>query len=307
MENIELLESLCAIPGTSGDESKVRDFVLAYSLANMDSWINKPVILHGEGFQDNLVLIFGKPRIAFYAHMDTVGFTVRYDNYVVPVGGVDAKTGDEVVFEMNGKKESARLIAETRKLPAVLDFQKPIEPGTTLTYKPDFSVEKDFIKSPYLDDRLGVWALLMMAKEAENIALVFTTWEEHGGGAAGFLARYLLEKYATRMAIIADVTWSTEGVFPGNGPVVSLRDSRIPRKVFTDKVRHVLQTAGMGFQLEVESQGGSDGMEIQHLPYPIDWCFIGPPSHDPHMSKESVHLKDAENFPKVLACLAKDL
>jgi putative aminopeptidase FrvX len=69
----------------------------------------------------------------------------------------------------------------------------------------------------------------------------------------------------------------------------------------------VLATAGMEFQLEVESQGGSDGMEIQHLPYPIDWCFIGPPSHDPHMSKESVHLKDAENFPKVLACLANGL
>jgi putative aminopeptidase FrvX len=239
--------------------------------------------------------------------MDTVGYTVRYDNYLVAVGGIDAKTGDQLVFEQNGKTECTRLIAESRKTPALIDFPKVLEPGTTLSYFPEFQIDKDFIHSPYLDNRLGVWAVLQMAARAENIALIFTTWEEHGGGAAGFLARFLHEKYGTMQAIIADVTWSTEGVFPGKGPVVSLRDSRIPRRAYTSKIRQILTEAGHSFQLEVEAHGGSDGMEIQQLPWPIDWCFIGPPSENPHTSRESVHINDARAFVQVLEVLAENL
>jgi putative aminopeptidase FrvX len=58
--------------------------------------------------------------------------------------------------------------------------------------------------------------------------------------------------------------------------------------------------AGIPFQLEVEFYGGSDGKEIQNLPYPIDWCFIGPPSDNPHSSLETVHKEDVTGFVQML-------
>jgi putative aminopeptidase FrvX len=304
---MELLEKLCAIPGTSGDEGRVRDFLLEYCIDEMDSWKNKPEIWHGAGFQDNLVLVFGKPKVAFYAHLDTVGFTIRYDNYVVPIGGVDGATGDLLVFEQDGKTQETHLIFEEDSELTMVDAVQKLEPGTTLTYAPKFIQENDFVKSPYLDDRLGVWALLQLAPWAENIALVFTTYEEHGGGGAGYIARILFEKYRLSRSIIADVTWSTVGVFPGKGPVISLRDSRIPRKQYVDEIRRIAKESGIPYQLEVEFQGGSDGREIQHLPYPIDWCFIGPPSENPHAALESVHSADIGSFVEFLATLAREL
>ncbi len=304
---MELLEKLCSVPGTSGDESLIRDFILEFVQQERHTWHHQPEIWFGDGFQDNLVLVFGKPKVAMYAHLDTVGFTVRYDNYVVPVGGIDGATGDQLVFSRNGKSEFTRLIVEEDNELVMVDAMQTIEPGTTLTYAPSFSLEGDFVRSPYLDDRLGVWALLQLAPWANDMALVFTTYEEHGGGGAGFLARLLFEKYQVNKALIVDVTWSTNGVFPGKGPVISLRDSRIPRKAFVDQLREIATRSGVPYQLEVESHGGSDGKEIQNLPFPIDWCFIGPPSENPHSALESVHKADVENFVALLAELAKEL
>jgi putative aminopeptidase FrvX len=306
-QKFELLKQLCAIPGTSGDELRVRDFILEYTEQNQKNWKTAPRLFFGDGFQDNLIMVFGKPRTAFYAHMDTVGYTVRYDNYLISVGSPEGAAGDQLIFEENGKLLNTTLLGQIRKAPLLIDFPRPLETGTTLTYQPAFETDKEFIHSPYLDNRLGIWALLQLAEEAENAALVFSTWEEHGGGSVGYLARFLFDEYGIGQAIIADVTWSTEGVFPGKGPVISLRDSRIPRKAFTGKIRQLLTDKKLPFQLEVEAHGGSDGTELQHTALPIDWCFIGPPSENPHTSRESVHIGDVESFQNILACLAANL
>ena len=297
---MELLKTLCSIPGTSGDEGAIRDFVFDYVFSNQRNWNHLPEIWKGDGFQDNLVLVFGKPKIAFYAHMDTVGYTIRYDNYVIPIGGIDGNTGDALVFEKEGKLLETKLINEEESELSLIDAHLPVIPGTPLSYKANFIQEDVLIKSPYLDDRLGVWGLLQLAPTANNIALVFTTYEEHGGGAAGHLARLLFEKYGTYKAIIADVTWTSKGVQLGRGSVVSLRDSRIPRRAFVNELRKIFKMAGIPFQLEVEFYGGSDGKEIQNLPYPIDWCFIGPPSDNPHSSLETVHKEDVAGFIQML-------
>ena len=305
---MKILEQLCALHGTSGDEFRVRDFVLAKVIEITKDYQGPHELWYGDGCQDNLAVIFGTPKIAYYAHMDTVGYTVRYDNYVVPIGGTDGKTGDTLVYESEGKWLETKLIMEESEGEGVLmlvDSKTPISPGTTLTYKPGFQLTEDQIQSPYLDNRLGVWALLQLMekeqkKELRNVAFVFTTYEEHGGGAAGFLARRLYKEYKTDKAIIVDITWATNGVFPGKGPAISLRDSRIPRKSFVNSIVAKAKAANISFQQEVEYHGGSDGREIQNLPYPIDWIFIGPPSDNQHSSLETVNRGDVEGFVELL-------
>lgn len=301
---MQLLENLCAIPGTSGDETLVRDFLIGYFTDPARPWKQQPELKWGKGYKDNLLVIFGKPKRAFYAHMDTVGYTVRYDNYVVPIGGIDSHSGDILVYNLGGKQAETKLIQGVADDQVLVDSLVPIPAGTTLTYKPDFQIENDLLTSPYLDNRLAIWALLQISDGVEDCAFAFTSFEEHGGGGAGMLARMLYEAYGTDEAIIADITWATEGVFLGKGPAISLRDSRIPRKAYVDAIKSELVAAGLEFQLEVEYQGGSDGREIQNQPLPIDWCFIGPPSENQHSAHETVDLRDVDGFVRALRALA---
>ena len=72
---MELLKKLVEIRGASGDESGIKEFIADYVRTNSKNWSSVPEIVEGDDFQDCLILIFGKPRTAIYAHTDTIGFT----------------------------------------------------------------------------------------------------------------------------------------------------------------------------------------------------------------------------------------
>src|SRR5437016_441096 len=83
----QILKTMCAIHAPSGNERPMKDFILKYIKSNKKNWKYKPLIFHGKGFQDCIVLIFGKPRTAVFAHLDSIGFTVRYGKQLVKIGG----------------------------------------------------------------------------------------------------------------------------------------------------------------------------------------------------------------------------
>ena len=88
---MKLLKQLCEIHAPSGNEVKMKDFLLKYISKEQKNWKSKPEIFHGEEFQDCIVLKFGNPRTAIFAHMDSIGFTVRYFNQLLPIGSPDAE------------------------------------------------------------------------------------------------------------------------------------------------------------------------------------------------------------------------
>ena len=47
-------------------------------------------------------------------------------------------------------------------------FERPIDRGTTLTYKPNWIETDTHIQNCYLDDRLGIWSALKVAENLEN-------------------------------------------------------------------------------------------------------------------------------------------
>ena len=121
------------------------------------------------------------------------------------------------------------------------------------------------------------------------------------------LAKFLYEKYHVHQALVSDITWITEGVHHGEGVVISMRDTGIPRRVFINKVIALAKQSGIPFQLEVEGSGGSDGTELQKQPYPIDWCFIGAGEDHVHSPDEKVHKKDIEAMVEMYRYLMKQL
>ena len=307
---MKLLKELTAIRATSGDESAMTAFILKHIAKEKKNWNVKPTIFHGEGFQDAIILVFGKPRTAVYAHLDSIGYTVGYDNNLIRIGGPRVIDGCELVgSDSKGEIETELLVIEhedgEKSLQCV--YNRKIDRGTPLTFKPNFRETKTYIQSPYLDNRLGVWTALELAKTLENGAIVFSTYEEHHGGTAGFAGRFLYEKYKILQALICDITWVTEGVSHGKGVAISMRDSGIPRRSYVKRIIDIATRSKISFQLEVESAGGSDGTMLQASELPIDWCFIGAAENHVHSPDEKVYKKDIASMLALYQVLMKEL
>lgn len=304
---MELLKKLCSIHAPSAEEMPLKEFILSWVNANKHSWKAIPEILEDYGLQDAVVLVFGKPRTAVFAHMDSTGFTVRYNNEIIPIGGPYFKNGDKLVGNYLNKQIATKVVYKKGDEKIFCDFKETLPAGTTLTYKVEFKVTDKEIVAPYLDNRLGVWNLLNIAKNLEDGILVFSCLEEHGGGNVEKIAKVIFEKYSIRQALISDITWATDGIFLGKGVVVSLRDKYIPRKIFVDKILNILNNNNMKYQSEVESSGSSDGGYLQKSAFPIDWCFIGVPEEGNHSSQEKVNLNDVISMQKTYELLMREL
>ncbi|MBL0139767.1 MAG: M20/M25/M40 family metallo-hydrolase [Bacteroidetes bacterium] len=288
---MELLKQLCAIAAPSGDEGHMNEFLLDYIRKNNNKWKVQPEIYCGEDFQDCIVLIFGKPRTSIYAHIDNIGFTVRYSDQLVKIGGPHLKSGTKLVGQdSQGTVQCEVVIDDENHL--LYKGDREIDRGTNLSYFPDWREDESSVQCCYMDNRLGVWNALKVCETLENGAVVFSCWEEHGGGSVPYLSRFLFEKYGIRKALISDITWITEGVHAGKGVVISMRDTGLPRRKFLNQIIQHAQKSGIPFQLEVEGSGGSDGTELQKQPYPIDWCFIGAAEENVHSPDEKVNKKD---------------
>ncbi len=304
---MQLLKKLCSIHSPSGEEFRIKEFLIDYIHKHIDTWKSVPQIIYGNNFQDNIILVFGKPRTMIFAHTDTVGFNVRYNNELIKIGSPFVK--DDIKLTGNDSKGSIECLLKTHKETGNLSycFKRKIDRGTSLVFKQNFIENKEFVQSCFLDNRLGIWTMLKLAETLENGIIVFSSWEEHGGGSIPYLTKYIYEKYQIKNALIADITWITEGIKAGKGVVISQRDKMIPRKRYFEKITNIANKHNINYQIEVESSGGSDGSELQKQPYPVDWCFVGAAEENVHSPFEKVNKKDINSMLKLYEYLMIDL
>jgi putative aminopeptidase FrvX len=309
--SLQLLKTMCAIHAPSGNESAMTNFLLNYIKTNKKNWKHKPKIYAGKGFQDCIILVFGKPRTAIFAHIDSIGFTVRYGKQMVKIGGPRTVDGFKLVgTDSKGKAEvTLKLIQDkkTKETSLSYAYKRDLDRGTDLTFKPNWREDKDFVQCCYMDNRLGVYNALKVAETLKDGAIVFSCWEEHGGGSVSYLQKFLQEKYNISQALISDISWISDGVHPGKGPVISLRDSLVPRRSFVKKLESIAQKNKLPYQLEIEGAGGSDGKELQMAEYAWDWCFVGAAEQNVHTPDEKVHKKDIDGMINLYKTLMKEL
>ena len=294
MINTQLLKTLCTLRGPSGNEGAVKEFILNYIQQNSANWAAKPEVITGNHIGDAIILKFGNPRTAIFAHMDSIGFTVRYNNGLVKIGGPVVHTGFKLVGADGMGEIETQLVYDEGYNTLSCNYPRHIERGTELTFKPDFRETDDFVQCCYMDNRLGCYVALKVAETITDGIICFTCYEEAGGGNAGVVGKFIYEQYAIQQAIIADITWKTEGVDHGLGVAISIRDSGIPRRSFINKVISLAKQSGIPYQLEVEGSGGSDGTELQKSAYPFDWVFVGAPEDYVHTPDEKVHKTDIQ-------------
>jgi len=304
-----LIKEMCSIHAPSGNETAMKDFLLNYISKNSKNWKHKPKVIHGKGFQDNLILVFGKPRTAIFAHIDSIGFTVRYGKQLVKIGGPVTIKGFELIGSDSKGQQTVTLDLKENKGFKEIRYKgkRDFERGTELVFKQNWVEDKDFIQSCYIDNRLGVYNALRIAENLKDGVIVFSTYEEHGGGSVSYIQKYLQDKFDICQALISDISWISDGVFPAKGPVISMRDSLIPRRSYVNKIISIAKKHKLAYQLEIEGSGGSDAKELQMAEFSWDWCFVGAAEQNVHTPKEKVHKKDIEGMVKLYEALMKDL
>jgi len=302
---MNLLSEILSINSVSGQETEFSQFLVEYICKRKTRWKVLPEIFFGNDFHDCILLRFGSPRSAVFAHIDTVGFMVRYDNQLIEIGGPEVSTG----FKLSGRDRWGEISCNLIEIDDTIfhDFPRKIERGTCLSFDQNIRHDKDFLQAAYLDNRLGVYNALKLCEELEDGWVIFSTYEEHGGGSMPFLIDFIQKTAPVKQALISDVTWISDGVHHHEGVVVSIRDKFIPRKKFLDQIISLLEQINLPFQLEVEASGSSDGREIQLSPYFIDWCFIGPPVDQIHSPNERVSLIDLDAMIQIYKYLMRKL
>lgn len=302
---MKVLNEILTQSSVSGDESQISVFILGYVLERKNNWNVAPEIYSGENFHDCILLKFGSPRTAVFAHIDTIGFMARYNNQLVSVGGPEIIEDTELVGQDSLGEIHCKLKGDEEA--CFHDFPRGIDPGTRLSFSQNVRMDEEFIQAAHLDNRLGMYNALKLCETIEDGWVVFSTYEEHGGGSMPFLLRFIQETFPIKQALISDITWVTEGVGFHKGVVISIRDKFIPRKKFIDKVIALAKLSGIPYQLEVEGNGGSDGREVQFSPYAIDWCFIGAAEENVHTPDEKVSLSDLASMMEMYNYLLEKL
>ena len=307
---MKLLKQMCSIHAPSGNEGKMKEFILAYLSENSKNFKVIPQIIEGEEIQDCIILKFGNPKAAVFAHIDSIGFTVRYNKELIKIGGPRTNDNYQLIGnDSNGPIEAGMMVIEDEKGNKRFEYvyEREIERGTELVFKPDWREDENYVQCCYMDNRLGVYNALKLAESIEDGVICFSCWEEVGGGSVGYLGKYIYERWGVKNALISDITWVTEGVKHGLGVAISIRDSGLPRRSYINKIIELAKESKIPFQIEVESSGGSDGNQLQTSPYPFNWCFIGAPENHVHSPDEKVHKKDIQAMLDIYKYLMKHL
>jgi len=334
----EELKEVIMLPGVSGYEGAVRDYIM--------NNLKKPA---REDAMGNLIFEMGSgkgPSIAIVAHMDEVGLIVSniledgnlkfkviggiYDQ-MLAARAVEVHTAKGIVRGAVGYNAPHLSIGRDAK--EVLTWDKlVIDIGTrsrketealgvrlldqVIIKKDFFKVNKDNVCSRALDNRVGVLALLRVFSNLKNarfrgkLSLIWTVQEEIGLRGANVIANTMGFDY-----VIALDTYSTtdspgldkfyQPVYLGKGPVLRMVDVRMMASPkFRARIEAVAKREKIPIQYGVTG-GSTDGAMMQTsgaITMPI-----GIPMRYTHSATEIVNMTDMANLIKLLTATVKDI
>lgn len=318
---MELLKKIVSAFGPSGREDEVRE-VIKNEIApyideiTVDNMGN--LICHKKGNGKKLMMAAHMDEIGIIVtHIDKKGF-VRF----APVGGVynfncinravRFENGVEGVISGEGKtnmrdwnldKMYVDIGAESYE-----EAAEKVAIGDTAVFHGHFMVMGKKVSGKTMDDRIACYALIEAVKKVKecpnDFYAVFTTQEELGLRGARVAAQII----EPDMAIAVDV--SSVGDTPeskivdltlGKGPSVKIRDaSYIISPLARDFMIKCANDAGIPYQLEAASFGGTDTGAIMLTGSGVPSATTSIPCRYIHSPQETVHMDDVENEIKFL-------
>ena len=284
-----------------------------------------------------------KPHVMLAAHMDEVGFIVRFagEDGMLRfdcVGGVDPRcvvskrvlVGEKAVPGVIGVKAIHLMSEADRKKAPDYDnifidigakdrdeAERLCPPGSYVTFESEYREFGDgFVKAKALDDRAGCMILLDVLRKSDyagDITCVFTVQEEVGLRGAKIAAR----RVKPDMAIILDTTTANDmGMVDshkqvtrcGDGPALTFMDRRaiIPRKM-RDLAMNAAKKRGIPVQQKRGNSGGTDAGEIHLTGAGVESLVIVIPCRYCHSGVSVCKLSDIEYAGKLTFAVMEDI
>lgn len=333
-----MLKDLCLLNGTSGDEVRVRDYIIneikdycTYEVDNLGS-----VIAYKKGKK--------KPNktVCINAHMDEVGFIITgitSDGYLrfAPVGGIDTKVClDRAVTvgenRINGviADKAYHLLEDSEKDKApsfdklLIDIgakseteaQSVVSLGDFAYFESDYTeLGNGYIKAKALDDRIGCMLMIELIKsELEyDTVFCFNVQEEVGlrgskctSFAVGADISIVLE--ATTAGDLDGVTGADRVCVLGNGGVVSFMDNRtIYDRELYKLAMNTASENNIPVQTKTAVAGGNDAGSIQTSGKGAKVMALSLPCRYIHSPSSVVKKSDIDNTRKLLKEILKKI
>lgn len=292
---IETIKTLCRLPGPSGWEDAVRDWIAAEAAPYADQMITDA---------QGSLLVFKKGRstpkepVLLAAHMDEVGVVIREiddEGYLRFgfLGGVDRRVvigkrvwiGKDRIPGLIGMKPIHLTTADERKtMPKLKDLYIDIgaadgDEARGLVQLGDYGVfddrvltlQNDMIRAKAIDDRVGCGILLTLLKEELPVDTWFAfTVQEEVGCRGAFGAAFRLQP---GVAVVVEGTTAADGpasvgarkvCLPGHGPVVPFQDGgTIYDRGLFEQITRLADAHGIPWQTKTLLSGGTDAQAIQ--------------------------------------------
>ena len=327
MELLELIQTLNAAHGPSGDEGGIREKLaeLARPLADeisTDTMGNLIVRKLGSG-----------PRVMLCAHMDSIGFIVTHveENGFLRVGRLGGISPKEAAYTPVRFAGGARGVivpeekADFGKLKldeCYVDIGakdretalKSVAVGDTMIYDSPCFTNQGKVVSPYLDNRISCAILLKVLEEMElcpnDLYVVFTVQEEVGLRGAKPAAWAVDPDYA----VVVDVTDvdDTPGsekcgtVQLGKGPAIKIMDSSvICHPDMIQKLESQAKTLDMPTQRDIMRAGGTDAGVMHTTRIGVRTGGVSVPCRYIHTPVEMADLQDAQDCVKLLTAFVQ--
>ncbi|HUV60621.1 MAG TPA: M42 family metallopeptidase [Thermoplasmata archaeon] len=337
----ELLEEMIRIPGVSGYEDDIREYIRA-RVESMGAPVEEDNI-------GNLITTVGTkgPHIVLIAHMDELGLVVTNIDAdgslrIRKVGGIDDRTLVGRIVEIATQKGTVtgvlglkppHLMTENDDRKKVVSWEDVrVDLGTrsrketeklgvrvldAMVFKKDIAyIEKDVICSRGVDDRAGCAILLDVLKKlrtrklAARITFVWSVQEEIGLRGAKVIGFQLRPEYV----FAVDTMTTTDGPMQGNtyekilvggGPALRMFDSAA---IASPKLRKMIEGIAKKAKLPLQcgsGGGATDGAVIQEFGALV--MPIGIPMKYTHSPTECASLKDIDNTSRLLVLIAEHL
>lgn len=324
----ELIQKLVAVPGPSGYEGKIRNFIKSEIESHVSS-----VKVDALG---NLIAIKGEKKangltIMLSAHMDEVGVIATHvDKHgfvrFSQIGGLNPINciAAHVVF-LNGTRGIVNCDRreDLTKVPAITDLfidvgasspeDCPVKIGEMGYFEQPFLTLGNRVVSKALDDRLGCAVLIELIKTIgetpHELICVFSTQEEvgiRGVTAAAYSADPDLG-IAIDVTAVGDTPGAKMEVGLGKGPAIKVRDEGMlsdPRVVAL--MRACAEKNKIAYQLEILRGGTTDARAIQVTRAGVPAGCVSIPTRYIHSPSEMADLGDINDSLKLLQELLRN-
>lgn len=333
-----MLKELCLINGTSGDEGKVRDYIITqiknyceYSVDNIGS-----IIAYKKGKKAP------KQKISINAHMDEVGFIVTGitdDGYLrfTSVGGIDSRVcldrivtvGKKAVKGVIGDKAFHLLSSDEKdRCPSFDDLlidigatskdeaEQYVSLGDFAYFYSDYvELGNGYIKAKALDDRIGCMLMIELIKSELEYDTVFCfNVQEEVGLRGSKCTSYAVDAdiaivlESTTAADLDGVSGANRVCVLGDGPVISFMDNRTiyDRELF-ELGFTVAKENNIPAQTKTAVAGGNDAGAIQTSGDGARVMAISLPTRYIHSGASVVKASDIDETRRLLKALLPEL